>query len=82
VLDVPQQQKPVGIRTVNDCKQPFQPIFTPAPEVEPVERKVRFDPEMEIGNHKIPFFPGNDQRRAVANKFQVHSGFKNPFWGW
>ena len=82
VLDIPEQDKPVRIRTVNDRKQPLQPGFAPAPEMETMHRKVRLDPEMEIGNNKIPLFSRNDQCRAVTDKFQVHNGFTNPFWGW
>ena len=50
--------------------------------MEPVHCKVSLDTEVEIGNNKIPFFPFNDQGRAVTDKFQVHNGLTNPFWGW
>jgi hypothetical protein len=82
VLDIPEQDEPVWVHTVNNCEQPLQPGFAPAPEMEPVHCKVGLDAEVEIGNNKIPLFSRNDQRRAVANKFQVHNGFTNPFWGW
>jgi hypothetical protein len=82
VLDIPEQHQPVRIHTVHDRKQSFQPGLAPAPEMEPVQCKVCLDPEMEIGNNEIPLFPRNDQCRAVTNKFQVHNGFTNPFWGW
>ena len=82
VLDIPEQDEPVRVHAVNIREQPLQPGFAPASEMEPVHCKVSLDAEMEIGNNKIPFFPGNDQGRAVANKFQVHNGLTNPFWGW
>jgi hypothetical protein len=82
VLDIPEQQEPVRVNAVYDRKQPLQPGFAPAPEMEPVESKVRFNAKMEIRNNKVPLFPGNDQCRAVSDKFQVHNGFTYPFWGW
>jgi len=82
VLDVPEQYKAIGIHAIHNLKQPLQPDLAPAPEVEPVQRELRLNAEMEIRYNEIPLFSCYDQGRAVADKFQVHNGFTNPFWGW
>jgi len=75
VLDIPEQNQSVRIGTIDDCKQPLHTVFAPAPEMEAVQRKVRFDAEMEISNNEIPLFTRNDKGRTVSDKFQVHNGF-------
>lgn len=82
VLDIPEQDKAVRIGPVHDRKKSFNPGFAPAPEVKPVSGKIGFNPEMEISNNQVPLFPGYDQCRAVTDKFHVHNGLTNPFWGW
>jgi hypothetical protein len=75
VLDIPEKYQSVRIGTVDNCEQTRQAVFTPAPEMETVQRKVSLDAEMEISHNKIPIFTSDDKGRAVSDKFQVHNGF-------
>lgn len=82
VLDIAEQHESVRICPVNDLQEPFEPCFAPAPEMNAMNCEIRLDSEMEIGNDKVSLLTRDYQRRTLTDKFQVHSGLTNPFWGW
>src|SRR5208337_5567588 len=82
VLHVPEQHKSVRIRLVDHFQEAFEPVGTPAPEMQPVRTEVGLDPEVEVGDDEQALFSFDHERRAITDKFQFHNSLTNPFWGW
>jgi hypothetical protein len=49
--------------------------------MQPVTGEIRLNPQVEIGHNEHPQGIGDQQRRTLSNKFEVHNGLKTSLAG-
>jgi hypothetical protein len=82
VLDIAEQDERIRFCRVNYFVQALKSPLGPALEVQAMSGQVSLDPEMEVRHNEHTLIAFDDKCRALPDKFHLHNGLTNPFWGW
>ena len=73
LLDVAEEEEPVGLRPGDQAGQPLDPVGRPARDVPPVAGQVGLDPEVKVGHDERPLPVLDHDSRALGQELKSHA---------